>query len=452
MFRPTKPKKSRPPERGKPDRRLTKLLSEPLILEEAGPPRVLSQLLRVVCLLIVGLIAWAAIAEIRETALAQGQVIPAGSVRQVQHLEGGIVAEILIEDGDIVERGQALIRLESARAAAELEELRAREAALALRAERLRAFAQRREADFSVAGGYADLAADQQSILEMQVEARDSQHKVLRARIDRQEALTAALVKQQKSLERQVAILEEELGMRDQLLKKGLVSRMLYLETDRTLSRTRGELARIMGEAASTSAAVREARASLAELDTGLRSNALKEMGEVTSELARLRETKTKLEDRVRRLQVTAPVRGIIKGLAANTVGGVITPGESLMEIVPFDENLVAEVRIAPHDIGHLRVGQETQIKVSAYDVARFGSVDGSLQQISASTFEDEQGDPYFKGIIALSNNYVGRDPENNLILPGMVVDVAINTGSKSLLQYLLKPVSRGFDGAFRER
>jgi membrane fusion protein, adhesin transport system len=440
------------PKRRDGDRQMIKLLSQPTILEEFGPPRVLTQMTQVISLLIVGLIAWAAVAEIRETALAQGQVIPAGSVLKVQHLEGGIVADILVEDGDIVDRGQLLIRLESASAHAELEQLRAREVALALQAERLRAFVTGRVANFAMGDTRPDLAADQQAILNMQSEARASQRKVLEARIDQKQAQADAMIGQRKSLQRQVAILEEELEMRRQLLEKGLVSRVVYLETERTLNRTRGELASLEGEASKTIVAIREAQDSLEEVDLGLRNDAMKEMGEVTSELAQVREQLAKLEDRVTRLSVVAPARGIVKGLIAKTVGGVVPPGETIMEIVPFDETLVAEVRISPRDIGHLRVGQEAEVKVSTYDVSRFGSIEGRLQQISATTFVDEQGEPYYRGVIALASDHVGRDPKANLILPGMVVDVAINTGSKSVMQYLLKPVYRGFNSAFSER
>ncbi len=438
--------------RGENDRRLTKLLSQPLILEEVGPPRLLAHLLRVVGVLIVGLIVWSAIAQVRETALAEGQVIPAGSVHLVQHLEGGIVAEVLVEDGDIVEAGQPLVRLESASAEAELERLRAREAGLALRAERLRAFVMGREADFSEGQNHPELVADQQAILEMQHEARESQRQVLDARLAQQKAQLASFEEQRKSLERQVQILEEELGMRGQLMEKGLVSRVVYLETERTLNRTRGELASVIGEAAKATAAVREAQNSLTETDAGLRNDSLKEMGEVTSELAQVREELAKLEDRVTRLDIRSPARGIVKGLEARTVGGVIPPGLAIMEIVPFDDTLVAEVRISPRDVGHLRVGQKADVKVTTYDVARFGSVEGNLRQISASTFEDEEGEPYYRGIVALASDHVGGNPDANLILPGMVVDVSINTGSKSVLQYLLKPVYRGLDRAFTER
>ena len=309
-----------------------------------------------------------------------------------------------------------------------------------------------RESDFSAGDQFPGLMADQQAILEMQNEARESQRAVLLSRIDQRRAQVAALAEQRGSLEKQLAILEEEAELQRALVDKGLVSRVGYLETERTLTRTRGELAAVIGEAAGATAAEREARDRLVELACNLRNEALKEMGEVTGELAQVREAMAKLEDRVRRLEIVAPARGIVKGLVATTIGGVLASGETVMDIVPFDDSLVAEVRISPRDVGHLRVGQAAQVKVSTYDVARFGSVDGRLKQVSASTFEEEQGDPYYKGIVELSQNNVGRNPAMNRILPGMVVDVAINTGSKSLLAYLLRPVYRGFDSAFHER
>lgn len=462
--------------------RLIKYLSQPLLLEEAGPPKVLTQLLAVVSLLVVGLIGLAGFTEISESAVVQGQVMPAGSVNLVQHLEGGIVARIHVEEGQIVERGEKLINLEGAAALAELDQMRAREASLALRAERLRAFVLDRTPDFSTerAGApdqtrdpepraesrgqrrkahlealgqaYPAMAEDQSSILGMQIEARDSQRQVILSRIQQRKAQLEALVAQKASLEEQVSIMQEQVAMRGRLLKKGLVSRVIYLETERTLFKVRGELASLIGQEMQTLAALGEAQNSVLELNAKLRNEALDEMGGVAAELAQVREAIAKLEDRSRRLEITAPIRGIVKGLATRTIGAVIGPGVSILEIVPLDDLLVAEVRISPRDVGHLRQGQPANVKFTTYDPARFGVVEGRLKRVSASTFEDERGEPFYKGVIELSQSFVGSNPARNPILPGMVVDADIVTGSKSLLQYLLKPVYRGLNSAFRER
>ncbi len=475
--------------------RLVRFLSQPLLLEEAGPPKVLVQLLGVVSLLVVGLIGFAALTEISESAVVQGQVKPAGSVNLVQHLEGGIVAEIHVEEGAIVERGDRLITLEGAAAQAELEQMRAREASLALRAERLRAFVldrmpyffpqeaptasapepasepepkdlepdirkqlidartDERKARLAALGqAYPELAEDQSSILGLQIQARDSQRQVIQSRVEQRQAQLEALVEQKSSLKEQVAIIREQVGMRKKLLKKGLVSRVVYLETARALSKAQGELASLVGQEMQTRASLGEAQNSLLELNAKLRNEALDEMGSVTAELAQVREAIAKLQDRFKRLVIVAPTRGIVKGFTTRTLGAVIGPGQRVLEIVPLDDMLVAEVRISPRDVGHLRQGQLANVKFTTYDPARFGVVEGRLKRVSASTFEDERGEPYFKGIIELNQSYVGSDPARNPILPGMVVDADIVTGSKSLLQYLLKPVYRGLSNAFRER
>lgn len=147
-----------------------------------------------------------------------------------------------------------------------------------------------------------------------------------------------------------------------------------------------------------------------------------------------------------------SPVRGIVKGLKLHTVGGVVAPGEVLLEIVPMDEELIVETRISPYDIGHVQVNQPAKVKVIAYDFARYGAISGVLKSISASTFRDDDGVPFYKGIIDLDKNHLGDDPDTNLVLPGMTVQADINTGEKSILQYLLKPIYVSASQAFRER
>ena len=431
----------------------TRFLAHAILLEEAGPPRAIGALVFFLFALVGGFVAWAAIAKIDEAAVAQGQVIPAGSVRLVQHLEGGIVAAIRVKEGDIVERGQTVVVLDPTAAQAELDQLRARAAALALRAERLRAFALDRDADFSDVGvAHAALVDDQRAILQLQAEARDTQREVLKKQIAERKAELNILAEQRRTLARQVDLVEEELAMRDTLLKKGLMSRVVYLETQRQLNQARGDLVEVTGQAARARESIAGAYGRLYELDARLRNDALNEMGTVTGELLQVRETIARLVDRVRRLQVKAPVDGVVKELHIHTLGGVIAPGADIMEIVPIDEELVIEARIAPRDVGHVTIGQDVSVKISTYDFARFGDLPGTLERISASTFQDEKGQHYYKGIVRLARNYVGDDPAQNLVLPGMTVQANILTGERTVMQYLLKPIYRAMDTAFRER
>lgn len=441
----TRPSKDR-------NQKLVGYLSQPLILEEAGPPAALLHLLTLCSVFVIGFIVWAIITPMQETAATHGQIIPAGSVHVVQHLEGGIVAEIMVDDGQVVEAGQPLIRLESAAAQAELDQLKARESALAIKAERLRAFVLGFQPDFSVGRAYPDLVDDEQTILQIQKEARDTQRSVLITRIEQRRAEIGSLEGQRKNLQGQIAIINEQVEMHRDLEARGMVSRMELLDNERTLIEVVGQLNTVIADIKTAQEALNEAQGAIFELEASLGSDAVSEMGEIGAELAQVRETLLKMEDRARRLEIKAPVRGVIKGMTTKTIGSVVPSAETIMEIVPINDVMVAEVRIEPKDVGHLVVGQSAQVKVTTYDVARFGTVEGHLAQISASTFMDEREEPYYKGIVALSRSYVGENPDMNPILPGMVVDADVSTGSKSLLRYLLKPVFRSLDGAFTER
>ena len=432
--------------------RLVRFLSQPLVLEEGGPPNALVHLLVLLSVMICGFIAWAALTDLQETAAVTGQIMPAASVQTVQHLEGGIVAEIFARQGEVVEAGQPLLRLDSAAAEAELDQLRAREAALALKAERLRAFVQADKPDFTIGQAYPDLVTDQRTILALQEQARRSQQDVLRSRIEQRDAELASLWQRAENLQTQADIIAQQVEMRSELVERGLVSRVVYLETERAYAQALGELSTVQGEIVRTGEALNEARGSLSELEATLANDAIDDMGSITAELAQVREQMAKLEDRVERLLVRSPVHGVVKAVATRTIGSVAAPGDLLLEIVPLEDEMVAEVEIDPLDIGHLRVGQSARVKVTTYDIARLGSIEGLLEHISASTFENERGEIFYKGTIRLAQNYVGETPGTNLVLPGMVVDGDINTGSKSLMRYLLKPVFRSLDVAFSER
>ena len=432
--------------------RINKMLSTATLLEEQGPPKALRHLLLLICLLVGGFVVFAVETEITEASVVRGEVVPAGSVNIIQHLEGGIISEVLVEEGQVVEKGHPLVRLDKAAAQAELDQMRALEISLTLRSQRLRAFVMGHEPDFSAGGSHADLVEDQYAVLEMQLHAQDSQRQVIESRIKQRAAHVTMLEDKKTHLEKQIVISQQLLDMRKELLDKGLVSRVTYLETERGLSLARGDIASVIGQIAEAHAALGEARNSLLELEANLRNEALDEMGRVTAELAQVRKKRARAEDRVDRLEIVAPVRGIVKGLRTKTINGVVRPGEALMELVPLGDALVAEVKIMPGDIGHVAIGQSARVKVSTYDSSRLGGVEGTLEHVSASTFQEDRGDAYYKGVIELSQDYVGSDPSANPILPGMVVDADIVTGNRSLFRYLLKPIQRGLDSAFHER
>lgn len=198
--------------------------------------------------------------------------------------------------------------------------------------------------------------------------------------------------------------------------------------------------------------AINEVRSALFGFDADVQKKLANERAQASSELAELKKTIAKHTDRVSRLLVRAPIRGIVQELVPKAVGQVIKPGDLIAKIVPLDQELIAEVQIAPDDIGHVKAGDKVELKISTFDPARYGRIKGRLKKVSATTFKTERGEPYYKGTITIENGFVGADRQKNIIMPGMVVSAEIVTGAKSLIRYLLKPVYRSLDVAFSER
>lgn len=434
--------------------RQTRFLAQSVILEEAGSSGLIRIAMVTIAVVICAFLVWSAITNVDEVAIASGEVVPTGQVQSIQHLEGGIISEILVAEGEEVQKEQVLIRLDPSAAAAELNQMKARRAGLELQRERLRALGAGEQPDFSFAGPeYRRLIDDQISIYESAVDANENRRKVIVTQIEQRKQELVLLEEQEETLSRTADIRLDEYEMREELFRRGLTTKITYLDAKRALNDTRGELANLIVERQRNQESLLEQETRLDELDTDAREQALAEMGSVTNELAQVNETLSRLFDRVRRLEIVAPVRGFVKGLQIHTVGGVVPPGAVILELVPTDKELVVEAKITTRDVGHVREGQPVTLKVTTYDFARYGGISGELRDVSASTFVDEAtGDPYYKGIVAMDRGYVGFDPEKNRVLPGMTVQADIKTGRKTLLEYLMKPVVSSVKTAFRER
>jgi HlyD family secretion protein/adhesin transport system membrane fusion protein len=433
--------------------RVARHLAQSVVLEEAGISNLLRFAMFLIFAAVAAFIGWAYFTEIDEVAVTFGEITPTGNVKLVQHLEGGIVGEILVKEGDLVRRGDVLISLDPAQTSAELEQMRKRRAGLAVQTERLRAFAFNREFDTnSVDGRFQSLIADQLDILKQQRESLKTRMDVVQKQISTREAEIDTFDRQRASLVKQINSVKEELDLRQKLFDQGLMSRILLLDTKREMDRLQGELARLGGQINQSKEQLAESKTRLLEIEEAARDQALQEMGTVASELSQVEEAVRRLEERFGRLEVRAPVAGYVQDLQTLTEGGVIAPGGIVCEIVPTDATLIVEARITVRDIGHVSVGQEVTVKVTTYDYSRYGGIKGTLTQISETTFLDEQNEPYYKGIIELESKYVGRIDGGHEVKPGMTVQADIATGSKSLFAYLLKPVYSSVDSSFGER
>ncbi len=428
-------------------------LTLPLALEEGRVPKLFVHTLYLLSAFIAAGAVWATVAQIKELTIANGQLVPVGSVQLVQHLEGGIVSEIMVSSGQVVEKGTPLVRLQPVVANSDFGQTNIRLVNLVLQKERLEAMLENRPLDFGKNGiDYPQLAQNQISLMKGQSAQNTEERKTIESRIIQREAEVTTLTEQEKSLSKQIKIQEEQLAIRESLLKQGFVSRAVYLELKRTLEKTRAEEISISGRLAGAREALIESRSLLAEYNAGLRQKLNDEIAKVSAEISELRLVIVKQKDRVARLLIKAPVKGIIQELIPNAIGEVMKPGDVVARIVPMERELIAEVRIQPKDIGFITVGNTAEVKITTYDPARFGSIPGKVNKISATTFQTEKGEPYYKAQIQLSKNSVGLNKEQHLILPGMVVNAEIITGSKSLTKYLLKPVYRSLNIAFSER
>lgn len=306
--------------------------------------------------------------------------------------------------------------------------------------------------DFSAGKDYPDLVADQAEILRLQRKAKASKEQVLKSRVSQRRQELSALRQRLVNHQRQFKLAKDAMEIRRRLADKGLMSKLLYLESEQAFAKAEGGMTATRNDIKLALESLHEAETSLRELDDSTVNDAVADMGRVRNELAQVSEAIKKSTDRAKRLVVTAPAAGTVKGLIARSRGSVIGPTDVLMEIVPKSTKLVAEVKVSPRDIGYVRVGQDAKIRITTYHVARFGSIDGKVTNLSASTFSDARGEPYYKATIALAQSYVEGRSGRHPILPGMVASADVITGSKTLSAYLLLPIYRSLESSFRER
>jgi adhesin transport system membrane fusion protein len=423
-------------------------------LEEAEDPLLVRLTLISISACIIGFVFWASIANINEVARAPGEVVPQGFQQSVQDLEGGTIRQILVQEGQAVEQGQTLIVMDGNGAAEDLRRTQQQQVALELQRERLRASLDKRQPDFSRFESIASPAmiADQKGLSEAMNSARGKDSAVIHEQIAQKAQTLRGLESRQATITRNLSVSQDMYDRRKALQANGYVSHMTMLQAEKDMNELQGESAELTAQEGEARGAMQEYTERVASLDAGTRDDAYKQLEGVETELEANAETLRKAQDRVARLTVRAPVRGLVKGLTVNTVGGVVQPGQVLMDILPLDQPLVAEIKIPPAHIGHIHAGQPVQLKISAYDFSRYGALPGTLDSISPSTFEGEQGERFYKGRVTLIRAWLGHQPGQFPLMPGMTVMADIVTGDKTVMDYLLKPIALNMKTAFTER
>jgi HlyD family secretion protein/adhesin transport system membrane fusion protein len=428
-------------------------LSQSARLEEGTAPHLVRGVALLSSLSLGGFLVWAGMTNINEIARTAGEIVPTGFVQTVDHLDGGTVQQIKVAEGQIVNKGETLVILDGAGAREDMEAARKKQWALEIRAERLRAFVNDRAPDFNRFGGeQAPGVAEQSAIFATMMMAFAQQKRVIDDQIGQKEKVLAELEVRLDTATRNRATVQKVHEGKLVLHNKGLLSYTKLAESEKELTALSGEVEAVQVQIRQAHGAIAEFQARVASLRSTARDTRFHELHQVASELEQNRELIRKLEARVARLDVQAPVRGVVKGLKVNTIGAVVQPGSPLMSIVPLDEALVVEAKIPPHQIGNIVIGQPVKIKVSAYEFARYGTVSGTVEGISATTFSDTGGLPYYRGKIKLAKTYVGENRTLHPVLPGMTVMAEIITGEKTVLDYLLKPIHASLSSAFSER
>ena len=428
-------------------------LTTPIEFEDQRKVRNRRNLMRLIVILVVGVLTWAAIAPIRELSIAHGQLVPKYEVRPVQHLEGGIVKEILVTEGELVDKGQPLMRLEPAGTELDLTALQAKAHNLRLEKMRAEALLANRNFDTSSLDQIdASLIANHVGVYKERLVQRAKERDVLATRVAQKKAEIVGLEAQIPMQVRLVEMQKERLEGRQKLFKSGAMSKKQVLEVESLYEQARIQLNDSDRKLALAKEAVPEAEAALAEAEAQARKLWSEELAKASSELAEVEETIRKHVDKVDRLVVRAPIKGRVQGLLQRSPGEVVPPGESILRIVPVGDDLVAEVRVKPEDVADVRLGDRADVKVSAFDYTRYGKLRGEVESISPTTFEGEDKEYYYKALIRLDPKRSTKFTPYSRLQPGMVVEADIISGSKSLLRYMLKPVFRGFDVAFSER
>lgn len=397
---------------------------------------------------------WAAVSEVDEVTRGDGKVITRSQVQLVQNLEGGILAQILVQEGDLVEKDQVLIRIDPIRFKSAFREVEQGSLALKARIARLSAEADRSRFDMpaEVGRGAPGLAAQQQALFEARQKELSSRNDILRQQLmQRQNELTEYRNRAERMKEA-LELVRKEISLTAPLARQGVVSDVEVLRLEREASRVRTELEAASLAAPRVQAAIEEAKQKMADNELAFRSTASRELAEARAELAKLSETIPALQDRVSRTTVRSPLKGFVKSIPNKTIGGVVQPGSTMAEVVPFEDTLLVETRLRPADIAFVKPEQTATVKISAYDYSIYGGLPGKIEYVSADSIQPQQGEPFYIAHVRTNANTLEYLDRQLPVIPGMTASVDILTGRRTVLHYLLKPVNKTLERALRER
>ncbi len=403
---------------------------------------------------VIAFFIWAAVSELEEITRASGKVVPSSQIQVVQNLEGGILSGLNIRVGDVVQKNQVLLKIDKTRFTASYNESRAAFLALTAKVARLEAEVQGK--DFVVPKVVQKenpkIGQREARLYASRMEALENSKQILEEQLAQRKQELAELKGKINELNRTNELLKKEISITQPLVAQGAVSEVDILRLKRQSSEMWGSIQAARLALPKIRSQINEAKKALADETLKHINQSREELNKAHTDLESVSASSVALADRLQRTEVRSPVKGTVNRILVNTVGGIIQPGMDLVEIVPLEDSLLIEARIKPADIAFLRPDQKAKVKFSAYDFTIYGGLDAKLEQISADSLTDEQGNDYYLIQLRTQKNYLGSERDPLPIIPGMLVSVDIISGKKTVLSYLLKPMLRAKYLALRER
>lgn len=403
----------------------------------------------------LGFIIWASLAQVDEVTRGQGQVIPSSKVQVIQSSDPATIEAILVRSGQQVRKGQLLVRLDDTESSSALGQIAAENQALAARAARLGSEGRGQSSACPPGpdGTIPAICADEAALQRVRASALQSRLSGLGAAVEQRRRELGEAQATVDGLRSSIALAQRQVDMLEPLAQKSIVPQTELLSARRELVDLQGRLAAAQQSVSRSAAAVREAQAQASEAGFQFRQEALDERNQIAAKMAVNAQSLRGAAGRLERSEIRSPVNGIVNDVQVTTIGGFVNAGQKIMEVVPMGEKLLVEARVKPSDIAFVQVDDKALVKVTAYDFSVYGGLQGRVVQVSADSIYDEEAkEAYFTVVVETDRSYLTMAGKQLPITPGMMTDVEIITGRKSVLDYLLKPVLKARNEALRER
>jgi adhesin transport system membrane fusion protein len=411
-------------------------------------------LLITIAALVGSFLVWSNISEIEEITHGSGQVVPTQEIQIVQSLEGGIIKDILVSEGQKVEKGEILLKVSDIAFASEGRGAEAKSLALQAKKARLEAEAQGNEftVPAEIVKKFPDIARNEKDLYTSRQQELENAKSILNNKISSAASQISEVRAKINRLSESRRLLNQELAITKEMVAKKAVPKLEEIRLNRELSNLSGQIHEASEERSGLDAELSRAKKEREDREDKFKSQVLGELNDIETQISQIGESMTAIEDRVSRTEIRSPVDGVVNKIMLKTIGGVIEPAMQLFEIVPLDDDLKIVARVTPQEIAFLRPMQPANIKISAYDSQRYGSLKGKLTRLGANSVTDREGNVFFEIELEADKNYLGTEENPLPITPGMVAEIEIITGERTIFSYLAKPVLRAKDRALTER